>query len=297
MASVGIWFYLASYLQQLDGYSALKVVVSGAMARLKAARRGQLLAMIAAGVGLMLTAAAIASDFVFRSFWNRHALLTSLVANLLVVVISIAVVNEVIERRNRRRWSLLAQGVVFALLQSARVTWTSLVELLRLSEVQSGAIDSLREGARVALDTPAVSAATRELLADTERRQLLQQVVSRLSKHTSEVIATWATVLIGAKPYAALLDRHVELQGRLEWLSSVLAHNEPAPGSDDRRRRLNRASIATELADQIDDDWIHDIVVSITTLAAQLDHDSRELALSLVPSDWWTERTHTLSQI
>ena len=35
--------------------------------------------------------------------------------------------------------------------------------------------------------------------------------------------------MVGAAPYAELLDRHVELQGMLEWLSSVLAHNEPAP--------------------------------------------------------------------
>jgi hypothetical protein len=273
-----------------------RLVVSGEMPPHKVTGHGDRRAVIAAGVGLTLTAAAIASDFVIGSFWDRHAMLTSLVASLLVVVISIAVVNEVIERRDRRRWSLLAQGVLFALVQSARVTWTSFVELLRLTEVHSGALESLLEGARVALDAPAVSTATRELLADTERRRLLQEVVARLSTHASEVIATWATVLVGAKPYAELLNGHVELQGRLEWLSAVLAHNEPAPDGDDRGRRLNRASIAAELADQIDDDWIHDMVVSITTLATRLDYDSRELAYSLVSADWWTERTHTLSQ-
>src|SRR6202020_1713276 len=99
-------------------------------------------------VSVALLAAAIASDFVIGSFWARHAMLTSLLASLLVVVISVAVVNELIERRERRRWNLLAQGVMFSLVQSARLTWTSLVEVLRLTEVHTGSIESLLSAAR-----------------------------------------------------------------------------------------------------------------------------------------------------
>jgi hypothetical protein len=36
------------------------------------------------------------------------------------------------------------------------------------------------------------------------------------------------------------------------------------------------------------------MVVSITALATRLDHDSRELAFSLVSADWWIERTRAL---
>jgi hypothetical protein len=249
---------------------------------------------IVAGASVALLAAAIVSDFAARSFWDKHAMLTSLAANLLTVVISVAVINELIERRERRRWSLLAQSVIFALVQSARLTWTSLVELLGLTEVHSGAIASLVEGAQIALDRQRVSEATSKLLADPERRPLLQRVTVRLSTHASEVIANWATVLVGAAPYAKLLDRHVELQSRLEWLSSVLAHNEPAPDQDGRRRRMTLASIATEHADELGDDWIHDMVVSITILATRLDYDSRNLAFSLASEDWWRERTQVL---
>jgi hypothetical protein len=244
---------------------------------------------------VLLLAAAIASDFVIGSFWAKHEMITSLLSSLLVVVISVAVINELIERRERRRWRLLAQGVMFALVQSARLTWTSLVELLDVTEVHTGSVESLLEAARAALDRRRVSEATRALLADPDRRQRLQRVLERLSDHAGEVIAQWATVLVGAAPYAALLDGHVELQGRLEWLTSVLDHREPAADGG-RARRLTRASIATEHADQFDDDWIHDMLVSITALATRLDYDSRELAFALVSVDWWTERTRALTE-
>jgi len=251
---------------------------------------------VVAGASVALLGAAVASDFIIGSFWQRHAMLTSLLASILIVAISVAGINELIERRDRRRWSLLAQSVLFALVQSARLTWTSMVELLGLTEVRGGAVDSLLKDARVALDRPRVSEATHELLADPERRQLLQRMVTRLSDHANEVIANWATVMVGAAPYAKLIDRHVELQGRLEWLSSVLAHREPAPDGGDRSRRMAISSIATEQADQFDDDWVHDMVVSITVLATRLDYDSREMAFSLVSADWWIERTHALAE-
>jgi hypothetical protein len=259
----------------------------------RAEGRAERRAAVIGAASVALLAAAIVSDFVIGSFWAKHAMLTSLLASMLIVVISVAVVNELIERRERRRWSLLAQGVMFALVQSARLTWTSLVEVLRLTEVHTGSVESLLSAARVALDRGRVSEATRGLLADPERRQRLQRVLERLSDHTGEVIAKWATVLVGAAPYAALLDGHVELQGRLEWLTSVLGHREPADEGG-RSPRLTRASIATEHADEFDDDWIHDMVVSITARATQLDYNSRELAFELVAADWWNERTQAL---
>jgi hypothetical protein len=244
--------------------------------------------------GMALIALAIVSDLFIRRFWSSHPMLTSLVANLVVVAISVAVINELIEARNRRRWSLLAQSVLFALVQSARWTWTTMLEVLRLGDVQSGAMESILAGARVALDSARVSAAANELLADPERRQRLQRTVERLSQHANEVIAARASVMVGAAPYASLLDRHVELQGRLDWLSSVLAHREPAPDRSWSRQALTLSSVATEEADSIDEGWMHDMIVAITVLAARLDYESRELALSLVSNDWWNERTREI---
>jgi hypothetical protein len=244
--------------------------------------------------GTVLTGLAVGSDFVIGSFWSKHAMVTSLLASLLVVVISVAVINELLEARNRRRWNLLAQSVLFALVQSARWTWTTMLMVLRLTEVQSGAMESILEGARMALDAQRVSAATTELLADAERRQHLQRAMERLSQHASEVIAARAGVMVGAAPYASLLDRHVELQARLEWVSSVLAHRDPVPDRSWSRQQLTLSSVATEEADSVDEAWLQDMIVAITVLAARLDYESRELALSLASSDWWNERTREI---
>jgi hypothetical protein len=183
--------------------------------------------------------------------------------------------------------------VLFALTASARLAWTTMLELLRLTEVHSGAVESLLEGARVGVDRPRVSAAARELLADPERRRQLQLALERLGDRGGDVLAKWATMLVGAAPYATALERHVELQARLEWLASVLAHCEPVPEGG-RGRRLTMASVATERADEFGDEWIHDMVVVITTLATRLDYDSRALAFSLFSEQWWIERTQTL---
>src|SRR5580658_3945702 len=90
---------------------------------------------ITAALGLLVLGLAITSEFLFGSFWSRHALLTSLVANLVVLAVTLAAVNEWIDRRNRRRWSVLAQYVMFQLAQAARVTWTSVIELLERREL------------------------------------------------------------------------------------------------------------------------------------------------------------------
>lgn len=252
--------------------------------------------VLAACVGLGLVLAAGVSDFVVGSFWERHALLTSLVANVLVVAITLVVINEFVERRDRRRWNLLAQSVLLALTQSARATWTGLVEVLRLGEVHSGAVQPLLEGASVARDSERVSQAISELLADDERRSVLQRVTVTLADHTSQVIARWASVMVSASPYATVLDRHVELAARLEWLSSVLTHNEPPEGQSRREQALLRSSVATEHADEWgDDEWLHDQLLAVINLATELDYRSRELAYEIVPLSWWAERTAGLA--
>jgi len=256
--------------------------------------RGEKRSIIAAGIGAAVLVGVMASDFVIGSFWARHAMLTSLLASLLVVVITVAVVNDALERRDRRRWSLVAQSAMFALVRSARVTWTGMVELLRLSERQSISVGELERDAAIALDARAVTEAVNVLLASPERRLLLHSVVQRLSDHASDVIATWAGVMVGAGPYADVLDRHVELQGRLEWLSQVLAAEEPAPEQIRLEHRLERAGVARAYAEQFDDEWIRDMTVAITILGAQLDRDSSHLAFTLASVDWWTNRTREL---
>ena len=252
--------------------------------------------LLAGGAGFLLVLAAGASDFVFGSFWESHALLTSLLASILVLAVTVIVVNEVIDRRDQQRWNLLAQSVLFALIQSARATWTGMVEVLEITEVQAGSVEGLLDAARLARDSARVSTAIDGLLPDEERRARLQRVSTGLSRHASDVIAKWAPVMVSARSYAAVLDRHVELAGRLEWLSNVLSYNEPPDDQSRRDRNLARSNVATEHAEELgNDEWLHEMILAIIALATELDYRSREDAFALVPMSWWTERTAGLT--
>jgi hypothetical protein len=245
---------------------------------------------IAAALGVIVIAIAAASDFVFGSFWISHAMLTSLIASLLVLAVTVVVLNEVLERRDRRRWSVLAQYVLFQLVQCARASWMGFTELVTRQEIETGATEGLLAGARLALDTPALSTATRAMLADAERRRVLQEMVVVLAAHCRGVIAEWASVMVGAGPYTEIFDRHVELQGRLDWIAEILSHNEPTVQRTFHEGKLARSSVSAEYASGFGDDWLHDQIVSTTQLAVRLDYQSRALGWKLVPLEAWTER-------
>jgi len=85
-------------------------------------------------VALVAVAAAVVSDDTSSSFWRRHALLTSLTASVIVVMLSVAVINEILERRARQRWRVLAQYVMFELVRNARMIWTDVLDVAGLLE-------------------------------------------------------------------------------------------------------------------------------------------------------------------
>jgi hypothetical protein len=222
---------------------------------------------------------------------------TSLIASLLVVLLTVAVVNDVLERRSRQRWSLVAQSALFALNQEARATWMTLLDALGLEGPEARTWEALTRGVQTALDRRRVSEAASMVLADVRRRRGLQPVLAHLEERYAKVIATWAGVMIAAAPYANQLDHHAELQGRLEWLSSVMADREPVPNRRKRRTAISEPiSVASERAGELDETWIHDMLVSITVLAAQLDVESQGQAYALASAEWWVERTRSLNE-
>ncbi|MGA2757796.1 MAG: hypothetical protein ABSF58_10635 [Solirubrobacteraceae bacterium] len=249
---------------------------------------------LAATLGFTVIAIAAASDFVFGSFWSSHAMLTSLLASLIVLAVTVVVLNEIIDRRDRRRWSVLGQYVLFQLVQSARATWMGTVELVTQQEIETGSTEGLLVGARLGLDTGPFSAATRVMLADPERRRVLQEMLVILGSHSRAVVANWAAVMVGAGPYTEVFDRHVELQARVDWLGEILSHNEPTAKRTFHETKLARSSVSAEFARQFGgDDWLHDQIVSTTQLALRLDYESRALGWKLVPLEAWNERVQS----
>src|SRR6266566_2348077 len=217
---------------------------------------------IIAGISVLVLSGAIAWDLANDGFWSRHTLFTSLVASLIVVAVTAAVLNEVLERRQRERWSVLAQYALLEFVRTARLVWTGLLELAGL--VPDGEVDdgALAAGSEAVRDTPRLAAAMEEMLG------------------------RWAGVMVNSGTYAEIVDRHVELYSRLYWWGSVLDESEPLE-EHLSRPRLSRISPATQAVGPVEDEWLRDNLVAIAQLAESLDRGSFELALRIVPLDWW----------
>jgi len=229
---------------------------------------------------------AIAWDLANDGFWSHHTLFTSLVASLIVVAVTAAVLNEVLERRQRERWSVLAQYALFEFVRTARLVWTGLLELAGL--VPEGELDdgALAAGSEAVRDTPRLTAAMDEILASADRREQLHRLIAGLRAHGQEVLGRWANVMVNSGTYAEIVDRHVELYSRLYWWGSVLDESEPLE-EHLGRPRLSRLSPATQAAGPIEDEWLRDNLVAIAQLAESLDRGSFQLAMRIVPLDWW----------
>jgi hypothetical protein len=125
-----------------------------------------------------------------------------------------------------------------------------------------------------------------EVLASAERREELHQLIARLIVDGREVVGRWADVMINSGTYAEIFDRQVELYSRLNWWGSVLDESEPLQ-EQLNQPRLSRLSAATQTSGPVEDEWLRDNLVAIAQLADWLDRSSFDLAMRIVPSEWW----------
>jgi hypothetical protein len=248
-------------------------------------RETRVLAMVA----FLALIAGIVSDALGRQFWGRHSLLANLVASLIIVMLTVALVNEVVERRRRLRWRVLAQYVMLELVHHARMVWTGIIELAGLMPSDELSAASLNSRGGAVRDTPKLANAIRELVADKDQRRLLHMGINRSVRAGNDVLGRWAALMLNADAYAQLVDRHVELASDVAWLGSLLDQFEPIDG-DPQRQRRSQSSPAVQLVGEIDDDQLADRLVGIAQLAEELDRGTLELAMRLVPAEWWAAR-------
>jgi len=244
---------------------------------------------IIGGLSVLVLCGAIAWDIVDDEFWFRHTLFTALVASLIVVAVTAAALNEVLEHRQRQRWAVLAQFALFDFVRTARLVWTSLLDVAGLVPEEELGEGALAAGAEAVSDTPRLAASIDEMLVSAERREQLHRLINRLLAHGQEVLGRWAGVMLNSGTYAEIVDRHVELYSRLYWWGSVLDELDPL---DEHLSRptLSRLSPATQMSGPIEDQWLRDNLVAIAQLAESLDRRSFELAMRIVPLEWWTEQ-------
>jgi hypothetical protein len=256
---------------------------------LRQTRAGALLALLALAV-------AIASEQFAEHVWVRHPLLAGLASSLIVVMLSVAVLNEALEIRRRRRWSVLAQYVMLELIRDARMVWTSVIELAGLMPADANPAVAIDAAAVIVRDTPRLAKAVHGLLADADRRRVLRDNVVRLVVHNDEVLGRWAAVMLNADAYAEVVDRHVELAESLAWLGSLLDRSEPSDGDELRWQRA-RSNPAVQITGDMDVDGLTQRLVAITQLAEQLDRRTLGLAVKIVPVAWWEARLGTTAEV
>jgi hypothetical protein len=244
---------------------------------------------IIGGLTVLALCGAIAWDLADDGFWSRHALFTGLVASSMVVALTAAVLDVVLDRRQRERWSVLAQFALFELARTARLVWSGLLELAGLAPDGELGDEALATGADAVRDTPRLAAAIDEVLASADRRARLHGLVVGLLGHGQDVLGRWADVMVSSERYAEIVDRHVELYSRLYWWGSVLDESEP-PERHPGRPKLSRVSPATQTFGPVDDPWLRENLAAIAQLAESLDRRSFEIAWEIVPLDWWIAR-------
>ncbi len=241
---------------------------------------------IIGGLSVLALCGAIAWDLANDGFWSRHALVTSLVASVIIVAVTAAVLNEVLQRRQRERWAVLAQYAMFDFVRTARLVWSGLLELAGLVPDGELGEEALAAGSEAVHDTPRLATAMDEMLASADRREQLHRLIAGLLDHGHDVLGRWADVMVNSGTYAEIVDRHVELYSRLYWWGSVLDESEPLE-EHLNRPRLSRVSPATQAVGPVEDEWLRENLVAIAQLAESLDRGSFELAMRIVPLDWW----------
>jgi hypothetical protein len=256
---------------------------------LRQTRTGAVLALLA-------LAGAIASEQFGERTWAHHPLLAGLVSSAIVVMLSAAIVNEVLEIRRRRRWSVLAQYVMLELVRDARMVWTGVVQLAGLMPADANPPAAIDAAALVVRDTPRLTKAVLGLVADADRRRVLRDHVARLVVHNDEVLGRWAAVMLNADAYAEVVDRHVELAGSLAWLGSLLDQSKPSDGDQLRWHRA-RSNPAVQITGDMGDERLAQRLAAITQLAEQLDRGTLDLAVKIVPVAWWEARLGTTAHV
>jgi hypothetical protein len=210
-------------------------------------------------------------------------------------MLTVALVNEALERRSRQRWSVLAQYVMLQLVRDARLVWTGIAELAGLLPSDPYATEggvltaatSIDAGASAVRETERLTAGLRELVADAHKQKRLHEKLMSFVEHNDAVLGRWAAVMLNADVYAEVIDRHVELAGDLAWLSGLLGFELP---EGDGRARTGRSHPAALIEGPIEAEQLVQRMAAITQLAEQLDRGTLAVALRIVPIAWWREQ-------
>lgn len=211
---------------------------------------------VAGGLSLLALLLVTLSDFLLTDFWDRNAMLAGIVADVFVLIVGVAVVNEFLAARSRRQWRLVADYALIELLRSCRHVWIRLTEAIGVGDREQITRDALRELVRDTDDGDRTLECARAAADDPESRRRLYPVVAELAASAGSTLTGWAPVLVET-PSATALNGYVALQALLAELN--LALWEEVEG-----KRLTTKGAA-------DPDWIGHRIRAIIHVGAEME--------------------------
>jgi hypothetical protein len=176
---------------------------------------------IGAAISVVALVAAALSDFLLTGFWDHNAMVTSIVADVLVLVVGVAVVNEFVSARARREWRLLSDYGLVELGEAARHTWVMLAENIGVGKRETLTLHEFRELVRGEPLEEKLKELALTVAADQSRRRSLHELVADLADNARARLGRWAPVLVET-PFPHSVTRFVRLQARLTRLQTVL---------------------------------------------------------------------------
>jgi len=179
------------------------------------------LTRVSAIVSIVALVLVSVSDFVFTGFWDRNAMATSVIADVLVLVVGVAVVNEFLSARARREWRLLADYGLVELGEAARHTWVMLAQHIGVGKRETLTLHEFRELVRAEEADETIRELSLAVAAGDSGRRSLHELVADLAENTGARLGRWAPVLVET-PFPHAVTRFVRLQARLTRLETVL---------------------------------------------------------------------------
>jgi hypothetical protein len=240
-------------------------------------------AALCAGAALLVL---ISSDFYARRFWIDHPVTTAILGSLVVVLVSVTVIEVILDRRSERRWRLLAQYALLELAEAAHAAWGV---LLGIVEDGDGRNHETVDPSRITqvLDSPESAPTLKRKiearLTDVHKREELRTSLDHILEKSRGLISRWGVVLTGSSSYSELFDSHIEMIGRIHGLWYFLAYG------------TRRGSRFRSPGGSHSDDWFVDNLLSMTRIAIRLEGQTWATALQVVPPDWWDLRTDELA--
>ena len=242
---------------------------------------------------IVLLLAVAGSDFLIAGFWLSHPMLTAIVSALGVVLLSVAVIEVVLNRRAERRWRILAQTALMELGEAANTTWRTLAEVLELHGASKMSPDRVR--AALASDATGPKA-RREIEAALMNTQLREKLAGGLADRLADghqILGRWAVALTASDTYAETFDQHVELYGRVDGLLRFLREGYRQTDPRGFRNRVRREYSSP--GGEADDEWFVDNLIGTINIGAGLEDSTWDLALRVLPQAWWDRRTAELA--